>query len=82
MEIQFYVKILKIHFNDNHYTTILGSYQTTIFGREDVAYKCGSGHLKIMKICPTDISNNFDQKLIISLQIMSNALHLSKMDTF
>ena len=34
-----YVKIPKIHFNDSRYKTILGPYQTTLFGREDVAYK-------------------------------------------
>ena len=60
MEIKFCIKIPKIHFNDSRYKTILESYQTTVFGREDVAYKSGSGQLKIMKICPTKISNSFD----------------------
>ena len=60
MEIQFFVKIPIIHFHDSRYKTILGSYQTTVFGREDVAYKSGSGQLKIMKICPANISTNFD----------------------
>ena len=57
---KFCSKILKIHFNDSRYKTNLGSYQTTVFGREDVAYKSESGQLKIMKICPTNISNHFD----------------------
>ena len=60
MEIHFCVKILKICFNDSLYKTILGSYQTAVFGREDVAYKSGNGQLKIMKTCSTNISNNFD----------------------
>ena len=60
MESQFYAKILKIHFNDSRYKTNLGYYQTTVFRREDVVYKSGSGQLKIMKICQTNISNNFD----------------------
>ena len=60
MEIQFCIKILKIHFNDSCYKTNLGSYQTTVFGREDAPYKSGSSQLKIMKICPTNASNNFN----------------------
>ena len=59
MEIKFCIKILEIHFNDSRYKTNLGSYQTTVFGREDVAYKSGSGQPKIMKIYSTNISINF-----------------------
>ena len=45
MEIKFCIKILKIHFNDSRYKTNLGYYKTTVFRREDIAYKSGSGQL-------------------------------------
>ena len=60
MEIQFYVKILKIHFNDSRSKANLGYYQSTVFRREDIVYKSGSGQFKIMKIGSTNICNNFD----------------------